>query len=95
LESNSLKFQRPSADKEFMDIKTLIKTAFPTPFGWVIQSQQDVDLEATLAFQGQLISLAQICGPVVPTSEPLFRERVNVEAGVLVPMRRSQEQPRA
>jgi hypothetical protein len=77
-----------------MDVKTLIQTAVPTPFGWVIQTQEDVHLNATLAFQGQLISLSKICGPIVSAAQMDFNEIGDVEVGVLVPVRVSSERPR-
>ena len=73
-----------------MDVKTLIDTAVPTPFGWVIRTQEDFDLNAMLAFQGQLISLSRAFGPAVPVQEPVMANsaiEADANAGVLVPVR--------
>jgi hypothetical protein len=54
-----------------MDLKSMIDTAVPTPYGWMIMTQREFDLEAMISFQKQLISLSNAFGPSkVPASAP-------------------------
>jgi hypothetical protein len=46
-----------------MDLKPLIDTVAPTPFGWVITTQSDFDLHSMLEFQKQLLTLSRVFGP--------------------------------
>jgi hypothetical protein len=41
-----------------MDLNSMIETAAPTPFGWVITTQNEFDLHSMIAFQRQLLSLS-------------------------------------
>jgi hypothetical protein len=43
-----------------MDPKTFVDTAAPTPYGWVITTQHQFDLNTILAFRGQLASLSKV-----------------------------------
>jgi hypothetical protein len=55
-----------------MDLTSLIDTAAPTPFGWVITTQNEFDLASMVAFQTQLISLSRAFGPAkAATPEPV------------------------
>ena len=45
-----------------MQAKNFLDTAVPTPFGWVITTQQDFDLTTMLAFRNQLLSLSRGAG---------------------------------
>ena len=87
-----LKFFGSTADKLTMDISALIQIAVPTPFGWVITTEEDVDLDKVLAFQGQLLALARVCGTAVPVADAVAERlqetaRENEPVGVLVPLR--------
>lgn len=64
-----------TAEKVIMDLTSLIDTAVPTPFGWVMTTQKEFDLEMMIAFQKQLVSLARACGTSnVPAPEPVAGE---------------------
>jgi hypothetical protein len=69
-----------------MDPRTSVDIAAPTPFGWVITTQTDFDLNSILSFRSQLASLSKFF-ETQKTVAPLTLER-NVEAeaeGVLEP----------
>jgi hypothetical protein len=42
-----------------MDPRTFVDTAAPTPFGWVITTQSEFDLNTILSFRSQLASLSK------------------------------------
>lgn len=41
--------------------KSQIDIAAPTPFGWVLTTQEGFDLSSAIAFRSQLLSLAEAC----------------------------------
>jgi hypothetical protein len=47
-----------------MELKSLIDTVAPSPYGWVITTQNDFDVRTMLQFQKQLLSLSRVLGPV-------------------------------
>jgi hypothetical protein len=42
-----------------MDPRTFVDTAAPTPYGWVITTQTQFDLDTILSFRGQLANLSK------------------------------------
>jgi hypothetical protein len=42
-----------------MDPRTFVDTSAPTPYGWVITTQTQFDLDTILSFRGQLASLSK------------------------------------
>ena len=62
-----------------MELKPLIDSVAPTPFGWVITTQDNFDLNSMLAFRSQLLSLSRAFGP---STTP--RTEVAATAGELV-----------
>ncbi len=69
-----------------MDPKPLIDSVAPTPFGWVITTQNDFDLSSMIAFRSQLISLARAFGTGASNSAP-DTATVGEETSVPVPLR--------
>ena len=52
-----------------MELKNLIDTAVPTPFGWVINTVHEPDFAGMMRFRNQLLSLASAAGKTVPIRE--------------------------
>lgn len=81
-----LKFLPALADRRFMNVNSLVDIATPTPFGWMITNQNSFDLNAVLAFQGQMLSLARALGSATAVAEHAAGT-VDVQAAVPVPVR--------
>jgi hypothetical protein len=69
-----------------MDPRTFVDTAAPTPYGWVITTQSQFDLDTILAFRGQLASLSKFFESQKPTSPAAAPEEVQTEADALQPV---------
>ncbi len=63
-----------------MDFKTFIDTAAPTPFGWVITTQNAFNLTSMLAFRNQLLSLSRAVEAVAPSPSDAGRVEITVHS---------------
>jgi hypothetical protein len=61
-----------------MDLNTLIDTAVPTPFGWVLTTQPSFDLAAMASFRSQLLSLSRNFGKIAPVADATVEAQVEV-----------------
>ena len=84
----TLKLPWEAADWEVMDPRTSVDIAAPTPFGWVITTQTDFDLNTILSFRSQLASLSKFFETqktVAPSKVAVNAEAV-AQDGVLEPV---------
>ena len=65
-----------------MDPRTFLDTAAPTPFGWVITTQGDFDLNTILSFRSQLASLSRFFESQKPVAPAMIEAGTGIVDGV-------------